>query len=259
MTPGRTLTCKRCGVLFPEPPAVGGFRRKYCTPACLREAEKARVAATYPPEDEIRRLYEVDGLADRTIARIYGRSYTWVFRVRKHYGIKSRGRNGWEDRPHHTPGPRLSRGRWGCKAKGELTCRNCGAPAQHLHHIVPRSRSRAGRDDMERNGMALCFRCHRGFHDRRITIYRDRLRPQELAFAIADAGPVWVENTYPFMPDEQLRRIACIAKGLDPDEHQHEFCEEGHRGPVAFAMGSCERAKKLLEQERADYDPPPRT
>lgn len=65
--------------------------------------------------------------------------------------------------------------------------------------------------------MPLCFDCHRGWHDGRLVIFRDRLQPQELEFALAHAGPVWVEARYPYRPDVALRRMAAVARGEDPD------------------------------------------
>lgn len=98
-------------------------------------------------------------------------------------------------------------GHWGLLKKGEASCRNCGVRASHLHHIVPRSVSRQGREDLERNGLPLCFDCHRGWHDRRVTIYRERLRPEEVANAERIAGPVWVENNYPYEPAQAVADV----------------------------------------------------
>lgn len=100
-----------------------------------------------------------------------------------------------------------SASRWGLKGKPEEFCRNCGAPPSHLHHIVPRSKSRKGREDMELNGMALCFACHRGWHDRRVTIYHDRLTDAEFHNATQLAGSIWVERNYPDREEFALLRL----------------------------------------------------
>jgi endogenous inhibitor of DNA gyrase (YacG/DUF329 family) len=91
--------------------------------------------------------------------------------------------------------------RWGLTDKGESVCRCCRRPATHLHHIVPRSKSRAGREDVHGNGLPLCFACHRGWHDRRIEIPHRVLLDHEFAAAIGYAGAWWVERHYPDDPD----------------------------------------------------------
>ena len=52
-----------------------------------------------------------------------------------------------------------------CEAKRGERCRLCGTAGGelHLHHLIPRSLSRAGRDDPD-NLIGLCFSCHDGFH-----------------------------------------------------------------------------------------------
>lgn len=41
-------------------------------------------------------------------------------------------------------------------------CEACGNPSDHAHHVLFRSH---GGDDVPANLLALCHRCHRGFHD----------------------------------------------------------------------------------------------
>lgn len=87
--------------------------------------------------------------------------------------------------------------RWNLALKGEESCRNCGAAAKHLHHIVPRSVTRRGLYDVERNGLPLCPPCHFGWHRRSLTITRDVLTEGELGFALGAAGEGWLDLWYP--------------------------------------------------------------
>jgi len=92
------------------------------------------------------------------------------------------------------------------RLKGESACRNCGATGRlHLHHIVPRSMSKAGRRDL-RNGVTLCVNCHMGWHHRRVTIYREIFTDEEWRFVSAlellgQRVGAWVDLRYP--PREQ--------------------------------------------------------
>lgn len=254
----REKRCARCQASFIANRSSRGWQ-KYCSPGCMSAALREKAIAAYPPREDLERLYLEEGLSDREIAKRYpGRSYAWVFNARRHYGIRGRTAQENADRVKK-PGSRPTRSKWGIRAKGELACRNCGQPAHHLHHIVPRSRSRAGRDDMERNGMALCFACHRGFHDRRITIWRKRLKPEELEFALAEAGPLWVENNYPRTPDEVLRRTYCLAKGRDPEDAWTVGAEYTIYGRSREEIESdTSVADALTRAELDDYDAPPR-
>ncbi len=101
---------------------------------------------------------------------------------------------GPKKRPGHDPM------RWSLRFKGESECRNCNARAQHLHHLVPRSKSAIGHWDWRRNGVPLCADCHRGWHNRCVTIHADKLHRDELAFVIMVAGPGWAEQNYPDSP-----------------------------------------------------------
>lgn len=95
------------------------------------------------------------------------------------------------------PKPRV---RWGCKAKGESACRNCGRPAVHLHHIVPRSKSRAGKDNITGNGAPLCNDCHTGWHYRTVTLHHHILTDEEFGFMVVEGGGLWGEHNYPGKP-----------------------------------------------------------
>jgi hypothetical protein len=99
---------------------------------------------------------------------------------------------------------------WGLRAKGESVCRCCGAPAVHLHHIVPRSKTALGRRDWKRNGLPLCFDCHRGWHDRIVAIPHRVLTDEEFEFAIAIAGGLWVERNYADEPLIAFQRLSEV-------------------------------------------------
>jgi 5-methylcytosine-specific restriction endonuclease McrA len=123
------------------------------------------------------------------------------------------------------------------KAKGEAECRHCGRRAVHAHHAVPRSKTRAGHADL-RNLMPLCAECHSGWHERRLSIWRDRFTPDEDAFVVEIAGEWWVDKNYPRRPDEELRRMYAEAHG-HPADAQWRFCKEGDEGgPDAVRLAS---------------------
>lgn len=91
---------------------------------------------------------------------------------------------------------------WTLEAKGEAHCRRCGKQATDLHHIVPRSLSREGREDM-RNGLPLCRRCHDYFESGG-PLGRDLLTQEELAFVRTIIGPGWLARRYPRDLDERM-------------------------------------------------------
>lgn len=89
------------------------------------------------------------------------------------------------------------------KAKGESSCRNCGVSdvRLHLHHAIPRSLSRAARNNLL-NGVPLCPKCHTGWHCRTVTIYRDIFTPEEWAYisSVQLTGQnigAWLDDRYP--------------------------------------------------------------
>jgi 5-methylcytosine-specific restriction endonuclease McrA len=93
--------------------------------------------------------------------------------------------------------------KWNVQVKGETSCRNCGVSSEalHLHHIIPRSKWKAGKADL-RNGMALCRKCHSDWHHRKIEIYRDVFSEEEWAFVcsadlIDRDTAAWLDRHYP--------------------------------------------------------------
>ena len=79
--------------------------------------------------------------------------------------------------------------------KGEQHCRACGAVATELHHAVPRSLSRIGRDDL-RNGLPLCAEHHRRWHAG-YPLPRSIFTADEWAFVCELIGPGWLARRYP--------------------------------------------------------------
>ena len=103
-------------------------------------------------------------------------------------------RRGLKQEPHE----------WGLTRKDEEWCRSCGLRAQHLHHIVPRSRVPSARWDVRGNGLPLCSACHMGWHAHTITIYREALLSHEVDAALARVGKAWMDRNYPLRNlDEQ--------------------------------------------------------
>lgn len=97
---------------------------------------------------------------------------------------------------------------WSVRHKGEKCCRNCGERGiLHLHHVIPRSKFRAGRAEL-RNGIVLCFACHSGWHGKRVVLYRDLFTPDEWAYLTSveltgeNVGP-WLDKHYPERPQEE--------------------------------------------------------
>jgi predicted HNH restriction endonuclease len=86
---------------------------------------------------------------------------------------------------------------WGIASKGEWACRVCSVRADHLHHIVPRSRSRRLRDDVLRNGMPLCWACHEAWHRRYLPIFQEVLWDYEREAVIEECGEEWLNTYYP--------------------------------------------------------------
>lgn len=80
---------------------------------------------------------------------------------------------------------------WGLVAKGEDECRNCGAAAKHLHHIVPKALNPEGRQDIAENGLPLCTGCHGRWHSRVIEIAHDIFTDAEFLKACKAALTAW--------------------------------------------------------------------
>jgi len=85
---------------------------------------------------------------------------------------------------------------WRVSAKGETDCRACGAKAVHLHHIVPKVIAPQAATDIDGNGVPLCKRCHRGWHNRAFELDHGILTDHEFRTACALAGRAWVGRNY---------------------------------------------------------------
>jgi hypothetical protein len=101
---------------------------------------------------------------------------------------------------------------WGLTKKGEGSCRNCGQAATHLHHIVPRSKSKRGYSEVEANGLPLCYDCHRGWHDRIVPVPHRVMTDEEFGFAVAVAGGFWVEHNYADEPLVAFQRLGEVTR-----------------------------------------------
>lgn len=95
---------------------------------------------------------------------------------------------------------------WSLASKGEKDCRNCGAVAENLHHIVPLSLVPGDPriNDPALNGLPLCLRCHRGWHSQATAIPLDVLRVEEKAFALSVVGQPWLVGRYPGIVPEDI-------------------------------------------------------
>lgn len=194
MRQGTIRTCAQCGAEFRALYERGSFKRKFCSRACTADYNHARAVATYPPREEIVRLYVDEGMSDRALGRHYGRSYQWSLGVRRHYGIPGHQKGKHSRKPLAEQRPRA---RFHIGLKREDACRNCGAEGVvlHLHHAVPRSLAPAGRFDL-RNGVPLCAPCHFSWHGG-TPISRDIFTAEEWAFIETLIGPGWLARKYP--------------------------------------------------------------
>jgi 5-methylcytosine-specific restriction endonuclease McrA len=193
----RHRICENCGEGFYDRQAKA-IGQRYCSPRCAGEGASKRVIGGYPPRDEIVRLYVDERLTDRELGARFGHSYTWALKVRQHYRIPGR-RKGERAKP-----PQSERRRWAISMKRETACRNCGTTGfLHLHHVVPRSLSPAGKYEL-RNGVALCTPCHLGWHNGHVVLYRDIFRPDEWDFIQTLIGSPWLDRRYPERQQESI-------------------------------------------------------
>lgn len=75
-------------------------------------------------------------------------------------------------------------------------CVNCGGQAEHIHHAIPRSLCYEGVIEV-RNMIPLCHRCHGGWHDRWLTIYRDVFTDVQWTWIAQHASEGWLDHWYP--------------------------------------------------------------
>lgn len=84
--------CQFCGDEFEADREHKNYKRKFCSTRCGGEAAKKKTRASWPSEDEMRRLYEDEGLTDKEIGARFGHSYQWALTIRQAYGIEGRAR-----------------------------------------------------------------------------------------------------------------------------------------------------------------------
>lgn len=167
--------CAVCGKSF----APTNNRQRYCSPPCAADADSETVVCERCGKSIRKRKQGVPG---------------------RFCSVDCSARATAPARAEKLRRPTTHRRRavgWGLKAKGEESCRRCGGQANHLHHIVPRSRSHEGYEDVAGNGLPLCWECHMGWHDRRVTINHAVLTDVEFLRAVEIAGGAWVERNYP--------------------------------------------------------------
>jgi hypothetical protein len=96
----------------------------------------------------------------------------------------------------------VRRSKFSLAVKGEDRCRNCGSRDRlNLHHVFPRSFHKAAREEI-RNGLPLCHHCHRGWHERTVTICRDVFTEEEWAYLrrvrlTGQKTMPWLDERYP--------------------------------------------------------------
>lgn len=199
--PPGPVTCPDCGetriLKNTHPTAVGSGRCHRCA------AKRAARAAGAVARDKVcvvcGGLYHVRGARVLT-AKTCSRACRAVY-MRE----KTRGSRRDVDNPNYRHGNAVGRKNWGVAAKGETWCRACGAGGNlHLHHAIPRSKYRAGREEL-RNGIALCASCHSRWHHRTLTIYRDVFSPEEWDWltSVSLTGERiedWLDRNYPERP-----------------------------------------------------------
>lgn len=82
--------CVQCGTEYTATQEFRGYARRFCSRECTGEYNQRRARASWPSEEEVRHLYEVEGLSDRALGARFGHSYQWAYTVRKAYGIEGR-------------------------------------------------------------------------------------------------------------------------------------------------------------------------
>lgn len=121
--------------------------------------------------------------------------------------LKMRGTRRADSNPNYRHGKDIGRKNWNVAAKGDTHCRVCGATDRlHLHHTIPRSKYRAGREEL-RNGIALCPTCHAKWHNNSLTIYRDVFTQDEWQWLTSvqltgERIEAWLDKHYPARPTE---------------------------------------------------------
>ncbi len=210
---GRERACPQCGETFIARKEHRNFTRKYCTTECYIKAQRQRSVALVC--EECGSHFKVSR-SRAAAGRKYCSRACWTKNSR--LSDEQYRRNG--ERMHTerrgTGNPRFKHGRDGNRAwrsrfnlalKGEDCCRVCGSTSGlQLHHAIPRSASRAARDELL-NGLPVCVQCHMRWHRGWRGIYRDVFTAEEWAYlsALELTGQrieAWLDDHYPERPAE---------------------------------------------------------
>lgn len=87
---GTVRVCVQCEREYEATQEHRNYARRFCSRKCSIDYKSERTRESWPPEEEMRRLYEVELLSDREIGRRFGHSYQWALTIRKAYGIEGR-------------------------------------------------------------------------------------------------------------------------------------------------------------------------
>lgn len=164
---GRDIMCAECGTEFYASPSQIARGRKYCSRRCWQR--NARMTDEQYAENSQR------------------------LRVNRLGPGNPNFRHG-ERTGEHLQG-------WGVKHKGEEWCRVCGAQAEHLHHVVPRSICPAEAKRDLRNGLPLCASCHARWHRGSLKIPRSVFTAEEWDYITTIIGSPWLDHRYPESSD----------------------------------------------------------
>lgn len=199
--------CVECDTEFEARQEYRGMTRKFCSRACCWANRRRPVELVC---DECGETFEVKSSQAKGGRRYCSRG-CWAKNSRmsddqyrdnaERMHIERRGRANPAFK-HGRDGNRAWRTRFNLPLKGEDRCRACGSPENlHLHHAIPRSMSRAARDEIL-NGLPLCVHCHISWHRRGQTIYRDAFTEEEWAYLTSvkltgqEIQP-WLDERYP--------------------------------------------------------------
>lgn len=198
--------CPECDQEFQSRGESRSYAQRFCSRECGWANRTRRKRATWPSEQEMRRMVYEDKLSDSKIGELFGHSYEWARQVRNAYRIAALPKPPHREVKHDRYSGRTA---FSAKAKREGRCRNCGKVptgvgplgAIHAHHAIPRSTWKAGKAD-PRNCIPLCFDCHQGWHDHRVRVWRHAFTPDEWAFLrTAEIGQnidYWLDINYPY-------------------------------------------------------------
>lgn len=213
LKPKSVATCQHCGKEYRRPPSRIG---KYCSHPCAaaagalakgpqhRRKYKERKCAICGKSFYPQQVNVVRG-GGRYCSRACFHADPTVDRSRNVESVRAvgQGRLGSKN-PNYKHGRRAEvwHRRFNLKLKGEDCCRNCGADyTLHLHHAIPRSKSREARDKLL-NGVPLCPKCHLGWHRKCVVLYRDIFTAEEWAYLssvelVGERIEAWLDDHYP--------------------------------------------------------------